>query len=350
MIDSYRRQVSQYQNNIAKLRSQKASELSKAVESGNKSRAARQAANKANSPSMNKIKNNDADRHAKDQAKHENEVAKIEAKIAAEDAKLIRVTAQLDNEIKKLDKKKADEQKRQADAQQRQFRSMESSLSRQDSQHRMLTERVNNLSALPENILVAFFATDPTTVSERRLLLDEEVRDIQENIRLSHHRDVVKLESRWALRPKDILQYMNELEPTIVHFSGHGTADDELVLQDGNGSAKYVSLESIVSAFEHFDTVRLVFLNTCHSYAQAAELTRYVDAAIGMNKSIGDEAARIFAAQFYSAIGFGKSIPSAFAQAKTALMIEGISEESTPELHIKEGVEEIDLVLIKPRK
>ncbi len=350
MIDSYRRQVSQFQNNIARLRSQKANELHKAVESGNKSRAARQAANKATSSSMIKLKNNDADRHAKDQAKHENEVAKIEAKIAAEDAKLVRAVSQVDNEQKKIDKKRADEQKRQAEAQQKQFRSIESNIIDQKSLHQVLAERVEHLSALPEEILVAFFATDPTTVSEHRLLLDAEVRDIQEAIRLSSHRDVVKLESRWALRPKDIMQYMSELEPTVVHFSGHGTAGGELVLLDGNGGTKYVSLESIVSAFEHFDTVKLVFLNACHSCAQAASLTKYIDAAIGMNKSISDDAARVFAVQFYSAIGFGKSIKSAFALAKIALMLEGIPEESTPELYIKEGVSEADLVLVKPKK
>ncbi|WP_233237285.1 CHAT domain-containing protein [Bordetella sp. LUAb4] len=205
------------------------------------------------------------------------------------------------------------------------------------------------MSELPEKIVVAFFATDPATHSERRLLLDEEAREIQQKIRLSDHRDAVKLESRWALRPGDILQYMNELAPTIVHFSGHGTAEDELVLQDRNGDADYVSFERIVGTFELFDSVRLVFFNTCHSYIQAAACTQYVDAAIGMNQAIGDTAARIFAAQFYSAIGFGKSIPNAFKQAKQALMLEGIPEASTPELHLRMGAEEVDLVLVKPR-
>jgi len=68
-----------------------------------------------------------------------------------------------------------------------------------------------------------------------------------------------------------------------------------------------------------------------------------------MNQEIGDAAARVFAAQFYSAIGFGKSIPNAFKQAKSALMLEGIPEESTPELHIRLGIEESDLVLVKPK-
>jgi hypothetical protein len=41
-----------------------------------------------------------------------------------------------------------------------------------------------------------------------------------------------------------------------------------------------------------------------------------------MTISIGDNAAMIFAAQFYSAIGFGLSVKRAFQQAKVALMSE----------------------------
>lgn len=135
------------------------------------------------------------------------------------------------------------------EAQKRQFREVESSLKTHDSLHKEAAARIDRLAALPEEIKVAFFATDPATASDRRLLLDEEVREIHQKIRLSDHRDAVKLESRWALRPIEILQYMNELKPTIVHFSGHGSEQDELVLQDRYGDAKLVSMESIVATF-----------------------------------------------------------------------------------------------------
>ncbi|MCY1294661.1 hypothetical protein D9M70_439660 [compost metagenome] len=348
-IDMYRRQVIQIRSGIAKLTEQKAREAQKAADAGKKSLIAQSAASKASSTSTFQAKLREASRYADDQAKHEREVAKLEKKIADEQKKLVGAQGRLDSEEAKALKKRNDEQKRQQDAQQRQFRAVESSLTHHESLHRETIARVDRLSALPEEIVVAFFATDPATASDRRLLLDEEVREIQQKIRLSDHRDAVKLESRWALRSGDILQYMNELEPTIVHFSGHGTNQDELVLQDRNGDAAFVSLASIVGTFELYDSVRLVFFNTCHSYNQAAACTQYVDAAIGMNQEIGDTAARVFAAQFYSAIGFGKSIPNAFKQAKNALMLEGIPEESTPELHLRIGVEESDLVLVKPK-
>lgn len=347
--DIYRRQVAQIRDGIAKAMEKKAREVQKAADAGKKSLSAQSAASKTNSISIIQSKLRDAGRYAEEQAKHEREVAKIEKNIANEQKKLAATQGKLDSEETKALKKRNEEQKRQQDAQQTQLRTLKSSLTQHEILHRETIARVDRLSALPEKIVVAFFATDPATSSARRLLLDEEAREIQQKIRLSDHRDAVKLESRWALRSGDILQYMNELKPTIVHFSGHGTNQDELVLQDRNGDAAFVSLASLVGTFELFDSVRLVFFNTCHSYKQAAACTQYVDAAIGMNQEIGDTAARVFASQFYSAIGFGKSIANAFKQAKNALMLDGIPEDSTPELHLRSGIDASELVLVKPR-
>ena len=64
--------------------------------------------------------------------------------------------------------------------------------------------------------------------------------------------------------------------------------------------------------------------------------------------SIGDDAARIFSSQFYSSIGFGVSLGKAFEQAKALLMMEGIKEENTPELFVKEGLNADELIIVKP--
>jgi len=349
-VDVYRRQVSQIRTEIARLTEKKAREAQRAADAGKKALGAHSAANKAKSSSTLKTKLREASRHAEDKARCERELATLEKKIASEEKKLVAAQTRLAKEEARALKKKSDDERRYQDAQQRQLRAMKSSLTTHERLHRETLDRVDRLSALPQNIVVAFFATDPATASEHRLLLDEEVREIQEKIRLSDHRDAVKLESRWALRPRDILQYMNELEPVIVHFSGHGTEQDELVLQDIKGGAAIVPMEGLVSAFALFGTVRLVFFNTCHSYNQAAACTQHVDAAIGMNRSIGDTAARVFSSQFYSAIGFGKSVPVAFEQARNALMLEGIPESSTPVLYLREGVEADDLILVKPRE
>lgn len=121
--------------------------------------------------------------------------------------------------------------------------------------------------------------------------------------------------------------------------------------QDNSGNSKPVSKEAIVQTLvAASDDIQLVFFNACYSRGQAEAVVTHIPAAIGMNAAIGDNAARVFAAQFYSAIGFGHSITRAFQQARAAMMLEGIPEENTPELFVAPGLdgEGFTLVGLKP--
>ena len=110
----------------------------------------------------------------------------------------------------------------------------------------------------PERITVLFFATNPMNTD--RLRLDEEVRSIQEMIRKSEHRDSITFKSHWAVRPLDILQAVNELNPDVIHFSGHGEDTGELVLESNDGSAKPVTKEAITQTImTASDRIRLLF-------------------------------------------------------------------------------------------
>ena len=177
--------------------------------------------------------------------------------------------------------------------------------------------------------------------------LDEEARSIQEKIRLSEYRDTVRFETRWAVRAGDIMQAINETNPTIIHFSGQGCEDGALVFQNPDGTPKLVSTQAISQAiFTVSDTVKLVFFNACYSSVQASRRVENIDTAIGMNAPIGDEAARVFAARFYSSIGFGLSVEHAYKQAKAELLLEGIAEDTTPELFERESVNANALCLV----
>lgn len=144
----------------------------------------------------------------------------------------------------------------------------------------------------------------------------------------------------------DVLQAMNELNPAIVHFSGHGTTADTLVLQDDQGRAKHVPLPGIVSAMAvGSENLKLVFFNTCHSFNQAEACINHIPAAIGMNRDVGDLPARYFAAQFYSSLGFGHSIHRAFHQAKALVAMEFPGEEAIPELYEQDDE---SLILVRP--
>ena len=159
----------------------------------------------------------------------------------------------------------------------------------------------------------------------------------------------MELISHWAVRPEDLLQYFNQHKPHIVHFSGHGSLKEEIILLDKNRNAKPVPPAVIKQLFSTLkDNVRLVLLNACYSRSQAEAIVEVIDCAIGMKKAIGDEAAITFAAAFYQAIGFGRSIESAFQSGRTALMLEGIHEENTPELLSSKGVNPAEIFLFSP--
>lgn len=196
-------------------------------------------------------------------------------------------------------------------------------------------------------IRVLIVSANPSGTSP--LKLDEEVREIETKIRAAEHRDDVELITKWAARPDDLLQALNEHSPHVVHFSGHGSPTDEIILLDKLGASKPVSKEALVSLFRTLkDNIRVVVLNACYSRAQAQAITGEIDCAIGMRRAVGDAAAIAFAAAFYRAVGFGRSVQDAFNQGITSLLLEGIREENTPELLVRSGVDARSVVLVNP--
>jgi hypothetical protein len=187
-------------------------------------------------------------------------------------------------------------------------------------------------------VKIMFLAANPKDTSQLRL--DEEIREIHLKIRAAEFRDSFDLMSRWAVRPLDLLQALNEVQPDVVHFSGHGAPSTELILEDDAGNAKPVSAVALASLFTNLkDNVRLVVLNACHSEAQAQAISEQIDCTVGMNAAIGDEAAVVFACTFYGALAFGRSVGQAFEQGRTALLLQGIPEENTPLLLSRPGAD-----------
>lgn len=338
LVDTYRNNISRKNSEKLRLIEQKANEQKKIAEASKKiSSAQRQIKSTKN---LTTIQN-----RQKDIYKCQEDIAKVEKKIADIEHKISQKEKDIQNEQKKVSNEEIKET-RKADKnrekfQQDQLRSLQN-VNHKIGEH---SAAISKLQELPKEITVLFFAANPR--DQAQLSLDEEVRSIKEMISKSRHRDVVKFESCWAVRPGDILQHINEYQPTIVHFSGHGSEDDELVLMDNHGQTKLVSMTSIVQAMSVAnDNLRMVFFNTCYSKNQASSVVEYIECAIGMNTSITDNAAQIFSAQFYSSIGFGLSVERSFKQAKAALMLEGISEEDTPSLFVKEDHEADEIIIV----
>lgn len=110
-----------------------------------------------------------------------------------------------------------------------------------------------------DKLTILFLAANPQDT--QKLALDQEVRSITEAIRKSEGRDRIEFFSRWAVQSLDILQAINETDPEIIHFSGHGSEKGEIVLDDGSGNIAMVSKEAMAAAVASASKkVRMIFL------------------------------------------------------------------------------------------
>jgi len=171
-----------------------------------------------------------------------------------------------------------------------------------------------------------------------RLRLDEEVREIDEGLQRAVWRDEFVLEQKWAVRSRDVRRAMLDLQPSIVHFCGHGGGDEGIAFEDETGLARSVDATTLAEFFGLFaKTVECVVLNACYSEVQAEAIVQHIDYVIGMRGGIADTAAIAFAVAFYDTLGAGKSIECAFEVARNAIKWESIPEHLTPILKSKKA-------------
>lgn len=344
-LDMYRRNTARKQEEISRLAQQKANEVKKISDLNVKINRASDAANRSSSNSTLRSKLREIERYRNDSARVEKKIADLERQLATKQKQLLDEQKKVSREEDRELRKRQQAAEKQAKEYELRMKRVDSTLADHGQRHRRTQEELQRLQQLPDKITVLFLASNP--LDQQHLRLDEEVRQVTEMIRKSKHRDSVSLESCWAVRPMDVLQALNEWSPAIVHFSGHGSDRDEIIFQDAAGNAKPVTKEAIVQTMmASAEGIRLVFFNTCYSRNQAEAVVAHVEAAVGMKTGIGDEAARVFAAQFYSSIGFGHSVAQAFEQARALLMMEGVGEEDTPELFTRSGVDPAGLVIV----
>lgn len=346
-IDTYRSTLLRRKEELAKLNQDLAKEQVKLAPLQSKINSANDAIRRTKSASTIKSKLSEIERASKSMADVQKKIGDIQKKIASKEKEVATAEKNFQSEEAKIRKKQAEEDKKRMQAAERQSQQLEQRIRYNERLQAQMQHDIEQLQAVPETITVLFLAANP--IDTPALRLDEEARSIQEKIRLSEYRDSIRFESRWATRASDILQAINETNPTIVHFSGHGADTGELALLNPDGSTKLVTKEAISMAMSTAsDTIRLVVFNACFSEIQAQNVVDNIESAIGMSTSIGDDAACVFAAQLYSSIGFGRSLQTSFKQAIAALMLEGIPEDDTPQLYVKDSIDPNDIILVRP--
>lgn len=185
---------------------------------------------------------------------------------------------------------------------------------------------------IPIKILI--LTANPSNTGADPLGLDAEVRRIEEAFQRSRYRDRFQITTKLAVRTRDLRRALLDHRPQIVHFSGHGTGEKGLVLENDLGKVQLVSTEALAGLLGIFETgeIECVLLNACYSEIQATAIYQFVDCVIGMNQPIGDKSAVQFAEGFYDALGAGSDYEEAYKIGCSAISLEGSSEYSTPVL------------------
>lgn len=195
-----------------------------------------------------------------------------------------------------------------------------------------MTEQTN------EKIRILFLAANPADV-KRRLDLDKEVAEITDKIARGTERDAFVLQTEWCVQPDLVQEALYRHQPHILHFSGHASRTG-IALEDRDGKAFLVESAAFARMLRlHKDYIRIVVLNACDTKELARSVAHEIDYTVGMNRSIRDDAARVFAAYFYQVLAFGRSVPDAFESALAQLDLSKVPGSDVPELLVRPGVD-----------
>lgn len=191
-----------------------------------------------------------------------------------------------------------------------------------------------------DKALVLFVAAE--TSDHETIRLGKEFREVREEIERHGKLDFHPL---WAARAKDLNRSLRDLEPMIVHFSGHGTPDGLFVMDSDGDSPGVLNEKAVASLFNTYGRgkIKVVVFNSCYSAPLAREVAQYVDVVIGMEKTVGIDPAIHFSRGFYGGLSRGESVQEAFHMAVTEMETSLTAEQrksyaEEPKIHSRPGV------------
>lgn len=191
--------------------------------------------------------------------------------------------------------------------------------------------------------VVLFLAANPSGTSE--LALTQECAAITRELKMTPGRTSLDFQTRWAVTVDDLSRELNELAPTLIHFSGHGNAEG-IALVDANGAAHLLTPEALAALIQvTSESVKAVVLNACYSDTQARVISEQSGCTVGMKGTISDDAAREFSVAFYRALGHGRSVYNAYLQAKKMLVAKGLEHRAAPHCLTRPDVDAGEILL-----
>ena len=173
-------------------------------------------------------------------------------------------------------------------------------------------------TASPGNVKVLFIGAEKGT----NLDLTGQLKRIRKAV-TGHGKDnKIEIAALFNAPAPDIIQAVNQEQPTIVHLSGRQEGGN-IMLHDRKGRLSPFDADRLASALASTNSrfLKLVILDTCYSMQQAKRLTaRGVGYAIGIYDAIADDVAIDYYATFYSQIASGSSLRIAMNVARDVVV------------------------------
>ncbi len=182
-----------------------------------------------------------------------------------------------------------------------------------------------------ENIKILMLTSNPGSTT--KLNLDKEYATIMG--KLQGTQDYFTINREKAVSSSEFKEFTQEMQPDILHFSGHGADGDYagIVVQDDDKRTdqliKISGLKSLFKFFKRRFTIRAVVLNACHSAEQAKAISNHVEYVIGTTIDIKDRASNAFSSGFYYQLAEDKNmdIENAFDSGRVEGCLAGAEEE-----------------------
>ncbi len=158
---------------------------------------------------------------------------------------------------------------------------------------------------------VLFVCSNPR--STQRLDLGDEMREILASLK-GQSVDFMLLPAAQRLDLKTTIA-SNDID--ILHFSGHGSREEGLILRDEDGMDAPVDGTELHQLLEKTDRpIKLVVLNACNTRPTADAIQDSVGAIICTEKEVVDDAARTMTRVLYSQLSQGDSVAAACSTAR----------------------------------
>jgi len=202
------------------------------------------------------------------------------------------------------------------------------------------------------------------TSAQEGLRIEQEINQIKSVLR--ENRDVVDLREEGAVRMRDLSPHLLRHRPVLLHFSGHGTEEGELVLEKytsleelragthissglaaGADYIEYANIARILAVYRA--TLRCVVLNACSTERLAEAICAEIPCAIGMRGPINDFLAIRFAEIFYRSLTMGESVGLAFRKARSDVLSNPNARAETFQLKSGTGVRPDEIYIVPGR-